>query len=241
VDYRYFERDYSHERFLLPIEDVIGCIDDAVRTGKPYSLARFGHAEIAELRMSTEYFQRMVFYRDYNGVTTEDVRVELIKALTSATTVGIIPSFIQLSGAEKSVHALRGLRLGFYTICSAWITHRMTELPYFWDWLKQYRVALVGRRAEEAAPVFQKHGVEVSAKVHLEGIQQLETAYEQLMRNDAWQVAILAAGVPATILAPRIANATDKVAIDFGHALDLILDGEDFDFENLVRKLRGSQ
>ncbi|MDG0793844.1 GT-D fold domain-containing glycosyltransferase [Cohnella ginsengisoli] len=239
IDYRYFTKDFSYEKYMLTIDEVIECIDTAVQQRKPYSLARFGHAEIAELREIPDLYQNMTYYRHYNGLENQDVRVELIKAFLSATTVGVLPTFADMSGAAQSRQTFVKLGLGFHTICSAWITHRIAELPNFWNWMKQYRVMLVGRRAEEAAPVFGRNGVHVAGAVDLEGYAQLESAYEQIAGNDDWQIAIISAGVPATILAPRLAATTGKVAIDFGHALDLILDGERFDFEALVKKLGG--
>jgi hypothetical protein len=38
------------------------------------------------------------------------------------------------------------------------------------------------------------------------------------------EIALISAGIPATILAPIISKLNQKVAIDFGHALDIILD-----------------
>lgn len=238
-DNRYFTNDFSYERYLLTTEEVLGCVDDAVRDGKPYSLARFGHAEIAELRIFPDFYTGMTYYRRYNGLADQNIRAELIKAFTSTTTAGILPTGENASGAEYSKKAFLDLGLGFYTICSAWVTHHMTRLPYFWDWMKQYRVILAGRRAAEAAHVFRMNGVTVIDTVNLEGYEQMETAYEHLRSNKEWQIALLAAGIPATLLAPRLANDTGKVALDFGHALDLTIDGQDgFDFEALVRNLR---
>ncbi|MGU3472555.1 GT-D fold domain-containing glycosyltransferase [Paenibacillus sp. D51F] len=238
-DNRYFTNDFSYERYLLTTEEIMGCIDDAVRDGKPYSLSRFGHAEIAELRIFPDFYNGMTYYRRYNGLAGQNIRAELIKAFTSATTAGILSTWENASGAEYSKKAFLDLSLGFYTICSAWVTHHMTRLPNFWQWMQQYRVILAGRRAAEAAPVFQRNGVTVVDTVNLEGYEQLETAYEQLRGNKEWQVSLIAAGIPATLLAPRLANDTGRVALDFGHALDLLIDGQDgFDFEALVRNLR---
>ncbi|WP_282943035.1 GT-D fold domain-containing glycosyltransferase [Paenibacillus sp. RC67] len=235
---RPFTEDFSYERYLLKIEEVLECIDTAVTEGTPYSLARFGHAEIAELQESPELYRGMEYYRKYNGVTRGNLKQELVEAFKSCTTAGILPTLEDMSGAEYSRQAFRNLGLEFYTICSAWITHHMTRFPFFWGWVRPYRLVLVGRRAAEAAPIFASKGVTVVDTVMLSDYEQLEQAYQHLCQVGGWDIALIAAGVPATLLAPRLANATGKVAIDFGHALDLIIDGEDFDFEGLVKRLR---
>ncbi|MBC8079270.1 MAG: hypothetical protein H7X86_02920 [Gorillibacterium sp.] len=235
---RPFMEDFSYERFQLTIEEVLECIDTAVAEGTPYSLARFGHAEIAELQVIPEFYRGMEYYRKYNGITRRDLRDELLVAFKSCTTAGLLLTTVDASGAEHSRQSFLSLELEFYTICSAWVTHHMVRLPYFWDWIRPYRLVLVGRRAAEAAPIFASKGINVVDTMMLSDYEQLEQVYLQLCRVGGWDIALIAAGVPATLLAPRLANATGKVAIDFGHALDLIIDGEDFDFEGLVKKLR---
>ncbi|MCY9668265.1 GT-D fold domain-containing glycosyltransferase [Paenibacillus alginolyticus] len=235
---RRFNENFSYERYLLTIEEVLECIDTAVAEGTSYSLARFGHAEIAELQVFPDLYWGMEYYRKYNGVTRGNLKIELMEAFKSCTTAGILPTLEDASGAEYSRQTFLSLGLEFYTICSAWATHHMVRLPYFWDWVRPYRLVLVGRRAAEAAPIFASKGVAVVDAVMLSDYEQLEQVYQQLCRVGGWNIALIAAGVPATLLAPRLANATGKVAIDFGHAIDLIIDGEDFDFEGLVKKLR---
>jgi hypothetical protein len=50
-----------------------------------------------------------------------------------------------------------------------------------------------------------------------------------------WEIALVAAGIPATIMAPALAEKSGKVVIDFGDALDMVIDGEKFDYNKLVK------
>jgi len=234
---------YAYEDKLLSLHEVVELIDSSVAHGKPYSLSRFGHAEISEMAYDTEpgLAEDMEYYRKYNGVTASPDRMqrELVEAFRLATTAGLLIRSEDRSGAEYTRKTFARLGLEFGTICSAFVTHQMVKLPFFWDWVRQYRIALVGRRAQEAASVFGRRGVEVTSAATLPNYDGLPAAYEALAQDDDWQIALISAGVPATLLAPRIARATSRVAIDFGHALDLLVDGPAFDFEAKVKELSG--
>lgn len=231
--------DFDYEKYILTTDEVLVMIKVAVDNNQPYSLARFGHGEIAEMSWDTNphFSYLMEYYRDYAGITipARDIKPLLIEAWKTATTCGVLPSWEDKTGAEKSLPVFKSLGSKPTSLCSAFINYEIHEKGLFWKLLKKQKVIIVGRRASHAEPIFKAKGISVVGTVGLNNIEELERTYETLMANDEWQLAILSAGIPATILAPRLANSTNKIALDIGHALDLIIDGSNFNFEKLVK------
>lgn len=112
----------------------------------------------------------------------------------------------------------------------------MIEEQKFWELLREKKIALIGRRAQEAIPYFQKNHVNVTIALPLEGTQHIKELHEYLAKNNDWNIALLAAGIPATILTPMLANSTGRIAIDFGHALDMVIDGHSFNFSEIFKQ-----
>ncbi|USK72876.1 hypothetical protein LIT31_13360 [Peribacillus frigoritolerans] len=78
--------------------------------------------------------------------------------------------------------------------------------------------------------------MQITGSIDLNGYEELSGVQNELQSNKEWEIALISAGIPATILAPRIAKLNQKVAIDFGHALDMILDGKEYKHSDLVKK-----
>lgn len=85
---------------------------------------------------------------------------------------------------------------------------------------------LVGRRAAQAAPKLAAKGLNIVKTYTLEGYADLSRAENAINAGPPFRVALVAAGIPATILCPRIARSRHCVAIDYGHVInDLIESG----------------
>ena len=225
---------------VLTLTQVLHEIEDALQKKKPYSLARFGHGEIAELTWSTDLKLRanMEYYRAYAGATesSEYVCAALVEALLSSSTVGVL--LMQDDPMQSRALAFKNFleqnNIILRSVCSALITYEMHKSVPFWELLQKYRVVLVGRRAAEAVPIFRNRKVIITNAVELDNLSYVRVAQDILCKQRDWQIALVSAGIPATILAPRLAAATNRVVIDFGHALDMIIDGPNYDFEQLV-------
>jgi hypothetical protein len=90
--------------------------------------------------------------------------------------------------------------------------------------LKGKRVLVVGRLAKQATPKFRSIGLKVVKALSLEGFNQLSSVYNVIKSySRGFDVALVAAGVPAVPLCVRIARECGKVAIDFGHAINDLL------------------
>lgn len=237
---------FEYEHRYLDLQQVLELMKQALKEKRPFSLARFGHAEIyyALWPSSMHYKEGLDYCAPYNGATGNPKRIkELVtQALKSTKVVGLLSKDEHDYFHEETVRLLTSLKLIPDYICSPFITHPMSKNADFWNLLKTLNVVLVGRRATEAKPIFQNRGVNIVKTLKLEGIDQILPVQRQLERiQDSWDLAILAAGVPATILTERLASATNHVVLDFGHALDVLIDGANFDFDKLVEDFNDNQ
>ncbi|MFJ7991934.1 GT-D fold domain-containing glycosyltransferase [Peribacillus frigoritolerans] len=138
--------------------------------------------------------------------------------------------------AKQTRTVLEQLKFMPTKACCAWIMQSLLDEGTLWPWLSNKKVFLVGRRSKEAEIVFKERGIQITGCIGLNGYDELIRVQNELLSNQEWEIALISAGIPATILAPRIAKTTQKVAIDFGHALDKILDGEEYKLSDLVKK-----
>jgi hypothetical protein len=231
-------QNYFFEKNLISVQSVLKLIDQAINNKNSYSLSRYGIGEITYLLKNsilTQHFQR---YRLYAGIQVSDdeIRRELIQALKTTDLHGLIPSWRSGFWAKMTENVLNELQFSPVETCSAWIMHDALKQGLFWPWIRDKLVILVGRRASQAVPIFRENGVQVMESVNLDGYQDLAKAHEALMEKPQWDIAIVSAGIPATILVPKIAKSAGKTAIDFGHALDMIIDGENYNHLHLVQQ-----
>lgn len=225
---------YNYEDTMLSLDEVLDEISAALEKSKAFSLGRYGHGEIAFLYQSD--------FNDalYAGATISaaEISKDLQEALKTTDIVGFHVSWgYAVEDRDAAIMTQKFLHeYGFKPtkVCSAFITHDMVGSEKFWKCIKNRRVALVGRRAEAARTAFLSKGVEIVYTTNLEGYLDLDRVCNELSEAVGWDIAILAAGIPATVLAPRLAKKTNKVVIDFGHALDMLIDGETFDYNKLV-------
>ncbi|MCA0970446.1 hypothetical protein LCM20_07600 [Halobacillus litoralis] len=234
------DKTYEYEHRHLDLSEVLAMIEDALLHRHPFSLARYGHAEIyySLWPSPTASGRGLDYYQNYNGAIGDPVEIgkQIIDSLQNTHLAGLYSHHEDEASHRETKQLLSKINYVPSNVCSPFITHKMAENPDFWSMLKPLRVALVGRRAKEAITSFENQGVKVAETYNLEGLPQANHLEKSLIdKKDEWDLAIMAAGIPATIIAERIANATHNVVLDFGHALDKIIDGEAFDFEKLVQ------
>ncbi|QNK47352.1 hypothetical protein H7F28_18820 [Brevibacterium sp. PAMC23299] len=235
-----FEGTYHFENQLLDNMKVIKLLDQAIKQKKGFSLARFGIGEISYLSWPANglLVQEFKRYESYTGVShaPEIIRRELVRSLRDADIAGLIAPWRLDPWAKQTRTVLEQLKFMPSKVCCAWIMQSLLEEGILWSWLSNKKVFLVGRRSKEAENVFKEQGVQITGSTGLNGYDELIRVQNELQSNQEWEIALISAGIPATILAPRIAKLTQKVAIDFGHALDMILDGEEYKLSDLVKK-----
>ncbi len=234
---------HDYQERLLSLDDVLILFFKALKRKNPLSLTRFSHAEITYLswKINPKLLEIMEEFKHYNGVTgpVAETAKKILLSMGRSDINGFVPKDCPDHGEfwyENTKRFLHHYGKMPSRICSVWVTHDMANDQRFWDILTGVRVALIGRRAKEAVKHFQNKGVVVSHTLNLEGTQQVKQVFKYLKNTLSWDVALISAGIPATILTPQLAADTGRVAIDFGHALDRIIDGEKFDFGALVEK-----
>lgn len=226
-----------YEDFCQTTGEVLASIGEALSAGTPLSLSRLGHAEMAVLshHLSPRDWpmQRFLAYSGVRRFEPSTAR-RLVAAFKAADIVGLVPG----SGhrdAPRTKQLLRAFSIEPRRVCDAWVTHRLIERDSFGSLLSQVRLALVGRRAGEASSVLAARGIRPVAVHNLEGMESLNATLTSIERGPRAELVLLSAGVPATIAAPELAGRTGCVALDFGHALDLLIDGAGFDYPKLEK------
>jgi len=232
----------NYEERAISESQVLDRLAEAAREGRPLSLARFSHAEIAILTasFSDPDWIRSWEYTRYQGATAEPEELQklLIEALAAADITGLhlstSPYEVDHQFCATSKELLNRLGIRPRVVCSPWTTHAFNGMPAFWNLLRQYPVFLVGRRAPEAAWIFEREGVAVAGTRVLEGVRNVAQVCSELCADPHWRIALIAAGIPATVLAPRLARESGRIAIDYGHAMDGLIEGENFDFYRIA-------
>lgn len=228
--------DIAHyEDYCLTMPQVLARISDALAAGKPLSLSRLGHAEMAVLSHQQSPRQwPMKRFIAYSGVRRFEPAIarRLVAAYQAADLVGLVPG-VGHQDSPRTKQLLEAFAIQPKQVCDAWVTHRLVEQEAFRQLLSQTRLALVGRRAKEASSVLAGKGVSPVAVYSLEGMESLDATLAAVERGPRADLVLLAAGVPAAVAAPELAKRTGCVALDFGHALDLLIDGPGFDYPKL--------
>ncbi|MFJ7928516.1 GT-D fold domain-containing glycosyltransferase [Peribacillus sp. NPDC096448] len=232
--------NYHYEKSLLDNKKVIELLDQAIKQNKGFSLARFGIGEISYLSYPANglFVQEFKRYVSYAGVSNapEIIRRELVKSLRDTDIAGLIAPWRLDPRAKQTRTVLEQLKFMPSKACCAWIMQSFLDEGTSLPCLSNKKVLLVGRRSKEAEIVFKEQGEQITGSIDLNGYEELNRVQNELQSDQEWEIALISAGIPATILAPRIAKLTQKVAIDFGHALDMIIDGKEYKLSDLVKK-----
>lgn len=229
---------------LMQLDEILEKLEFSMKQKKPYSLIRFGHGEmhVVSHKIYPEHNLNRYFdhYHNYAGISelSDNIALNLINSLKRADLVGLgnhTPYNQEL--LDKIIDYYH---LSLPAICNAWICVEMINSVKFFDLLKSKKIVIIGRRSTEGAVRFRDFGINVVGTIGHEGFEGIPKTLRAVSTMPEFDLAIVAAGVPATIMCPDIAEITGKVAIDFGHALDILIEGESFDHEKLVNNFNES-
>jgi hypothetical protein len=84
-------------------------------------------------------------------------------------------------------------------------------------------VLLVGNRAGELADLMRPRGLQIAGVVKPVNLSNIDETMAAISEH-SFDIALMAAGIPAKILCPATAKRMNKVAIDAGHLFDLLVD-----------------
>ena len=230
---------------LLKTNDFLQLLRKASQDKESLSLARFGHGELSYMnyKINSDLAAEFSYYQRYCGATIsyDKIQEELIEALRITDVAGLFTkSDVDGDHDHKWIglteETLKYSKCSPKRVCSPWIPKKLAQSKDFWEWLKFQKVVLVGRRVMEAKEIFLNRDVDIVNCFALEGFEQINSVQERIVSIPAWIVVILSAGVPATVLAPKLARAKKCIAIDFGHTMDWLIDGDRTDHERLVKE-----
>lgn len=232
----------NYEKNLLDRNGVIELLEKATINKTSLSLARFGHGEVYIAWNTYPDWILGWKFREYTGSTgsPKELQKELQHALKICDIAGLHVSSSKSEEDRNCANAtrimLKELNITPPYVCSAWIAHGLIYNNRFCDWLRQQKVFLVGRRAKEAEVVFKKRGHNIVGTLTLEGYDQIQSVCDALCEKKEWNVALISAGIPATIITPKLAKASNRVVIDFGHAMDMAIEGNKFNHDKKLQQ-----
>ncbi|MCG7380558.1 GT-D fold domain-containing glycosyltransferase [Paenibacillus sp. ACRSA] len=210
-------------------EQLVGALD----AQRPLSVVRLGDGELLALAADTvlpgEEVQELAPFLPYAGVarSTPEIRASLAEAIQGADCVGVpisrAPTF---QGLLFPVLQHFGIDWSRLKLTSSTINYGLHQSGLLLPILHGRRVLLIGSKAHELGVLLQTHGVHVAGVIgSVAGYSDIPRVMQQTAEV-AFDIALVAAGIPAVILCRRIAGELGKVALDFGHLADKLVTGE---------------
>ncbi|EFM10413.1 conserved hypothetical protein [Paenibacillus curdlanolyticus YK9] len=226
----------------LNLKKVLDTIERALYEVAPLSLVRIGDGENLVMAQQSVWSISKVLREPWaikanqgeKGVTLPNLalRDEMVRSIKEATIVGLLPlDDDQIKAPDYLKRKLTNEIFSHYQLnptmrCHACVNRMMPESDKFWRMLKHQRILLVTRNPAplEALLTSDRYKLNVTHKIAFSHYDQIKsTMKEAVAVRNRFDIALLSCGVNAVVLAPRIANETGKVAIDFGKGPDRII------------------
>lgn len=234
----------NREVDLLPLPRVLSMVARALERRIGFSLVRLGDGEnlclAHDVVMPMSEVGRESWTRrapTNHGVNLPDpeLRRRLVASVRSADVVGvhsrndrIVLTAPRLKRAlADRVLAHHGLRPKH--LCDACITRVLPQRREFWSLLRGRRILLLSRWADAIRPLVQKppYGLQVTVSMPFGGYPDIASTLDKIAPlADRFDVALVSCGISAVILAPAIASRHRKVALDFGKAMQFMVEGK---------------
>ena len=217
--------------------ELLDIIHEHYRAKQPFSLVRIGDGENFILAQESIHttgelidMYNVVADNRYSGIALPNLeaRDRLLDAVRRATVVGFLHQTGCYCWYPMTEKIFDHYGINPARTCYAFINIQLVAIPLFYDIFRNARVLLVGKpMARLAAVLKNRYGF-----TNLAGFLNLRHYWDtdivlQQMSNIDYQVALIAAGANAKIIAVAAMN-TGKIGLDLGHAIDNILihDGE---------------
>ena len=216
---------YSNHQ-LHNVNEVFGKIKLALATGRGLSIARFGNGEAIALAQGILISpERFPFWLEYAGVKLPDEKIKqaLITALLDTDIVGLSNDRTNWDCAPLLEQILLTYKIRLRYITDGAINWQLHKMNRFYQTIGKYPTVLVGRLAPAAAPYLRSRGVKIINTVVLEDFHDLTQVEKTLLSGPYFRIALVAAGIPATVLCPRLAQQAGCIAIDYGHVINDLL------------------
>ncbi len=218
---------------VLGTAEVVERIVQAMDHRHPLSVVRLGDGELLTMAQDTIYSAAHIRnhfpFLSYAGVEVPDyaARDQLMQAVRDASIVGIpllrVPNFQHLAFQllDHCGMNYRSMQLTHSTINYAiYLEHGIPSI------LAGRNVLVVGNQAAGLSNYLRGHGYNVAGALSpVQGVHDVDRVMQEVAQYE-FDIALVAAGIPAVILVSRIAAELGKVAIDFGHLADSMAKGE---------------
>jgi hypothetical protein len=225
----------------LELNDVLHTIDQALSARKPLSLVRIGDGENIVLAQRSVWTLRRVLRERWaikankgeKGVTLPNIKLrnELVKSIRAASIVGLLPlGDEQIKAPDYLKRPLTNRIFRYFKLnpdiqCHACVNREMPTSEQFWRILRGRRILIITRYPEPFKTILEQPPLRlhVSHTIPFSHYNQIEETLKivEAIRHQ-FDIALISCGVNAVILAPRIAELTGKVAIDFGKGSERI-------------------
>ncbi|NUU75225.1 hypothetical protein HP552_08245 [Paenibacillus xylanilyticus] len=218
---------------LASPHEVADQIRGALDAQRPLSVVRLGDGELLTLAADTvlpgEQVQELAPFLPYAGVprSVPEIRAALAEAIQGADWVGVpisrAPTF---QGLLFPVMRHFGIDWSRLKLTSSTINYSLHQSGLLLPVLNGRRVLLIGRRASELGALLLSRGVQVTGIIGaVAGFMDIPRVMQETAAHD-FDIALVAAGIPAVVLCTRIAGELGRVALDFGHLADKLVTGE---------------
>lgn len=208
-------------------------MQQALEQRTPLSVVRLGDGELLALAhdkvLSSNLVRKEGPFLGYAGIDVPDheYREQLAESVRKATFVGVptsrMPNFQGLLYPTLRAYGMqtRQMRL----TCSI-VNYLLAQQGHLLQLMQGRRVLIVGNSGLELAEVLSQRGIAVAGVITpVMGVRDVPRILREVSRHD-YDLALIAAGIPAVILSQRIAEQFGKVALDFGHLANKIARGE---------------
>lgn len=217
---------------LMDVHDVFTEMELAIEQGRPCAVVRLGDGELLALSQEVVYDLQTVksegSFLSYAGVHPPDLhaRDQLALAICHAHIIGVPKSrqknFHPLLHPVLRSHGIDPARLRMTNSTINYDLHAAGLLPQL---LQGKKLLIIGNAGPALAHVLAVHGFIVTGLISpVNGFADIERVMGEV-RDVDFDLALVAAGIPAVVISYRIAVERGKVALDFGHLADAIVKG----------------
>lgn len=221
---------------LVPVKgtvEVMSVMTQAMDERRPFSIVRLGDGELLTMAqedpMPIEQVRKFGHFLPYAGIEVPDpdAKRQLLDAVRGADFVGIpllrMPNYQHLA---FSVFRANGIDYRTLQLTHSTINYAIYLEHWFFRMTAGRRVLTVGNKAEPLAQVLRQHNVNVVDAVSpVHGMKDVPRVMNEIALRD-FDLALVSSGVPAVVIAYRIAAELGRAALDFGHLADGMISGE---------------
>ncbi|WP_246873700.1 GT-D fold domain-containing glycosyltransferase [Paenibacillus dendritiformis] len=217
---------------LMGTADVFHALETALKERRPCSLVRLGDGELLALAhgtvLSAELVRREGTFLEYSGMNIPDYvhRDQLAAAVSAASIIGVpVAPEANFRGLLSPVFQAYGIQIAPRQFTLSTINYSLAEEGYLSRLIQGRRVLVIGNTAPSLAAALAGKGAVIAGTIApVKGMNDIPDVLQEAAKHE-YDLAVAAAGIPAVILVQRLAEQFGKVAIDFGHLANLIING----------------